>query len=49
MQRKGIHEVMSKDMALLHKAVKLVPPISIKGIVDLTWCLMRCGLWHRRR
>lgn len=48
-QRKGIYEVMSKDMALLHKAVKLVPPISIKGIVDLTWCLMKCGLWHRRR
>ena len=38
-QRKGIHEVMSKDMALLHKAVKLVPPISIKGIVDFDMVL----------
>ena len=38
-QRKGIHEVMSKDMALLHKAVKLVPPISIKGIVDFDMAL----------
>ena len=35
-QRKGIHEVMSKDMALLHKAVKLVPPISIKGSPHLS-------------
>ena len=38
-QRKGIHEVMSKDMALLHKAVKIVPPISIKGIVDFDMVL----------
>ena len=38
-QRKGIHEVMSKDMALLHKAVKLVPPISIKGIVNFDMVL----------
>lgn len=38
-QRKGIHEVMSKDMALLHRAVKLVPPISIKGIVDFDMVL----------
>lgn len=38
-QRRGIHEIMSKDMALLHKAVKLVPPISIKGIVDFDMVL----------
>ena len=38
-QRKGIHDIMSKDIALLHRAVKLVPPISIKGIVDLDMVL----------
>ncbi|HJD46091.1 MAG TPA: AarF/ABC1/UbiB kinase family protein [Candidatus Mediterraneibacter norfolkensis] len=34
-QRKGIHETMARDIALLHKAVKLLPPVSIKGMADL--------------
>ena len=34
-QRKGIYEKMARDIALLHKAVKLMPPISIKGMADL--------------
>ncbi|MDD3340269.1 MAG: AarF/UbiB family protein [Lachnospiraceae bacterium] len=38
-QRKGIYEVMSRDIALLHKAVKLIPPISIKEMVDFDMVL----------
>lgn len=38
-QRKGIYDVMSRDVALLHKAVKLVPPISIKEMVDIDMVL----------
>lgn len=38
-QRKGIYETMARDIALLHKAVKLVPPVSIKGMVDLNMVL----------
>ena len=34
-QRKGIYETMARDIALLHKAVKLLPPVSIKGMADL--------------
>lgn len=34
-QRKGIYEVMARDIGLLHKAVKLMPPVSLKGMVDL--------------
>ncbi len=34
-QRKGIHEKMARDIALLHKAVKLLPPVSIKEMADL--------------
>ena len=34
-QRRGIHEKMARDIALLHKAVKLMPPVSIKGMADL--------------
>lgn len=34
-QRKGIYETMARDIALLRKAVKLMPPVSIKGMVDL--------------
>ena len=34
-QRKGIYEKMARDIALLHKAVKLLPPVSIKGMADL--------------
>ena len=28
-QRKGIYETMARDIAMLHKAVKLLPPVSI--------------------
>lgn len=34
-QRQGIYEKMARDIALLHKAVKLMPPVSIKGMADL--------------
>ena len=34
-QRRGIYEKMARDIALLHKAVKLMPPVSIKGMADL--------------
>lgn len=35
-QRKGIRETMQRDMRLLHKAVKLLPPIGdLKHLVDL--------------
>ena len=34
-QRKGIYETMARDIGLMHKAVKLMPPVSIKGMVDL--------------
>ncbi len=42
-QRKGIHEIMSQDIALMHRAVKLVPPISIKGIAD--WDMVLNEMW----
>lgn len=38
-QRKGIYDVMSRDIGLLHKAVRLMPPISMKGLVDLDMVL----------
>lgn len=38
-QRKGIYDVMARDIALLHKAVKLLPPVSLKGLVDLDMVL----------
>lgn len=38
-QRKGIHRLMARDIGLLHKAVKLVPPISIKDMVDFDMVL----------
>ncbi len=34
-QRRGIYEKMARDIALLHKAVKIMPPVSIKGMADL--------------
>ena len=34
-QRKGIYETMSRDIAFLHRAVKLMPPINMKGLVDM--------------
>ena len=38
-QRKGIYEVMARDIGLLHRAVKLLPPVSIKDMVDLDMVL----------
>lgn len=38
-QRKGIYEMMARDIGLLHKAVKLLPPISLKGMVDFDMVL----------
>lgn len=38
-QRKGIYETMARDISLLHRAVKLLPPVSLKGIVDLDMVL----------
>lgn len=38
-QRKGIHDIMLRDIGLLHKAVRLVPPGSLKGMVDLDMVL----------
>lgn len=34
-QRKGIYELMARDINLLHKAARLVPPVSIKEMMDL--------------
>lgn len=34
-QRRGIYAKMARDIDLLHKAVKLLPPVSIKGMADL--------------
>lgn len=38
-QRKGIYEIMRRDIGLLHRAVKLMPPIKIKSVVDLNMIL----------
>lgn len=38
-QRKGIYDIMEKDIALMRKAVKLIPPVSIKNMVDLDMVL----------
>lgn len=38
-QRKGIYETMARDIAMLRKAVRLVPPVSIKDMVDLDMVL----------
>ena len=38
-QRKGIYGIMARDIALLRKAVRLLPPVSIKGMVDLDMVL----------
>lgn len=42
-QRKGIYQTMSRDIGLLHKAVGLLPPISIRDMVDLNMVLKE--LW----
>ena len=46
-QRKGIYETMARDIALLHKAVKLMPAVSLKGMVDLDMVLDE--LWNVAR
>lgn len=33
-QRRGIDEIMARDIALLRKAVGFIPPLSIKGMVN---------------
>lgn len=38
-QRQGIYEVMSRDIALLHKAVRLLPSAVHRGLVDLDMVL----------
>lgn len=38
-QRKGIYETMSRDISLLRRAVRLLPPVSLKGVVDLDMVL----------
>ncbi|MCR4992133.1 MAG: AarF/ABC1/UbiB kinase family protein [Lachnospiraceae bacterium] len=39
-QRKGVYEVMSRDISLLHRLVRLMPPIGdLKNIVDLDMVL----------
>ena len=38
-QRKGIYGIMARDIALLRKAVRLLPPVSMKGMVDLDMVL----------
>ncbi|SHJ67991.1 ABC1 kinase family protein [Hespellia stercorisuis] len=38
-QRPGIYEMMARDIGLLHRAVRLVPPVSIKESVDLNMVL----------
>ncbi|MGI6118804.1 MAG: ABC1 kinase family protein [Bilifractor sp.] len=39
-QRKGIYDTMARDIALLHRAVRLMPPIGgLKNVVDLDMVL----------
>lgn len=42
-QRKNIYQTMSRDIGLLRRAVKLLPPVSIKELVDLDMILSE--LW----
>lgn len=46
-QRRGIYEMMARDIDLLHKAVRLLPPVSIKGMADLD--LVLDELWSVTR
>ncbi|MFR2664247.1 MAG: ABC1 kinase family protein, partial [[Clostridium] scindens] len=43
-QRQGIYETMSRDIGLLHRAVKFLPPVNMKGLVDLD--LVLDELWN---
>ena len=47
-QRKGIYDKMARDIGLLHRAVKLLPPVSLKGMVDLDMVLEVVGCHERR-
>lgn len=38
-QRKGIYDTMARDIHLLQRAVKLLPPVSLKELVDLDMVL----------
>ncbi|MCC8151833.1 MAG: AarF/ABC1/UbiB kinase family protein [Lachnospiraceae bacterium] len=38
-QREGIYETMSSDIAFLHRAVRMMPPINMTGLVDMTQVL----------
>ncbi len=38
-QRMGIYETMARDIRLLHRAVKLLPPVNMKELVDLDMIL----------
>ncbi|MDO5147298.1 MAG: AarF/ABC1/UbiB kinase family protein [Eubacteriales bacterium] len=42
-QRKDIYDTMAKDISLLRRAVRLLSPVSIKGLVDLEMVLAE--LW----
>lgn len=46
-QRKGIYGTMARDISLLRKAVRLVPSVSIKGMVDMDMVLSE--LWDVTR
>ena len=43
-QRQGIYETMSRDIGLLRRAVRLLPPVAIKDLVDLD--LVLTELWR---
>lgn len=46
-QRRGIYEMMARDIALLRKAAKLIPSATIKGMVDIDMVLNE--LWDVTR
>ena len=46
-QRTGIYEIMARDIGLIRKAVKLMPPISLKGMADFDQVLDE--LWNVTR
>nr|WP_178634361.1 AarF/UbiB family protein [uncultured Mediterraneibacter sp.] len=46
-QRKGIYEMMARDIELMRRAVKLMPPVSIKNMADLD--LVLDELWSVTR
>ena len=46
-QRKGIYEMMARDIEFIRKAIKLMPPISLKGMADFD--LVLDELWSVTR